>query len=205
MCRIITDFEQGSEAWHLQRAGKPTASCFGKLYTGTGRTSIQRAGYIDDLLAERLLGTPLDSYSNHWMDRGTKLEPEARAYYEFAKDTDVLVPGFVETDDGLIGCSPDGLVGGDGGVEIKCPSPGVHVSYLRRGKLPAKYVAQVQGCMWVCERQWWDFMSYHPDMDPLIIRIDRDEEYIESLAKAVRACLTEIRIQAEMITRRQNP
>jgi hypothetical protein len=72
-----------------------------------------------------------------------------------------------------------------GGLEIKCPAPATHVSYLRDGTLPSKYYQQVMGCLWITGREWWDFMSYHPSMKPLIVRVERDEEYIKSLAKNV--------------------
>jgi hypothetical protein len=83
------------------------------------------------------------------------------------------------------GASPDGLVGDEGGIEIKCPLPHTHVSYLRAGDVPSKYIPQIQGCLWITGREWWDFMSYHPAMEDLIVRVYRDEAYIKKLADAV--------------------
>jgi hypothetical protein len=83
------------------------------------------------------------------------------------------------------GASPDGLVGESGGLEIKCPMPATHIEYLRDGRLPSKYIQQVQGCLWISGRDWWDFMSYHPKMTPLIIRVYRDEVFIKALESVV--------------------
>ena len=82
-------------------------------------------------------------------------------------------------------CKSDGLVGDDGGIEIKCPLPHNHIAYLRAGDVPGKYIPQIQGCLWITGREWWDFMSYHPAMEDLIVRVYRDEAYIKKLADAV--------------------
>lgn len=196
---IVLDMEQGTDEWHQARLGIPTASNFSKLVTSKGAPSKQSVGYMNELLAERLCGHPLESYSNKWMERGSELEAEARLSYEIIEGVDVKQVGFVTLDAGSAGCSPDGLIGDDGLIEIKCPSPGVHVSYLRAGKLPTDYVAQVQGQLWVCERKWCDFISYHPDLPDLVVRVERDEPYIEKLAAAVTAFAKELRIQAEKL------
>jgi len=86
----------------------------------------------------------------------------------------------VRRDDGLVGCSPDGLTP-KSGIEIKCPNRGIHTGYLLANKIPTKYKPQVQGCMWLCERDTWDFVSFHPEIDSLVISVERDEEYIEGL------------------------
>jgi len=93
--------------------------------------------------------------------------------------------GFCMHDILRCGVSPDGLIGDDGGIEIKCPKPSTHVKYLRNGKLPSEYKAQVMGCLWITGREWWDFMSYHPQMPNLLIRVHRDEEYINQLERLV--------------------
>jgi dihydrofolate reductase len=112
--------------------------------------------------------------------------------YEFMTDTKVIETGFILDNSGEFGCSPDGLVGEDGGLEIKCPAPHNHVDWSRKKVCPSKHYAQVQGCMWITGRKWWDFMSYHPDMKPFIVRVERDEEFIEKLAKEVILAVTEI-------------
>jgi len=176
----ILDLDQGAPEWFAARIGKPTASCFNKLITSTGKKSTQMDGYINTLIAEELMGAPADFYTNESMRRGTELEPEARAWYEFQTDIDVEQVGFVLRDDGLVGCSPDGITP-FGGLEIKCPGAGTHVSYLLANKVPAAYVPQVQGCMWLCERDNWDFVSYHPDMPKLHIVVARDNDFIATL------------------------
>ena len=175
--------EQGSVEWLNARLGVPSASMFAKIVTTKGAWSTQADGYINQLIAEDLTGEPTPFYQNEHMARGTELEPEARSAYEFLNDVVVEQVGFCLHDTMRAGCSPDGLVGdeGEGGLEIKCPSGAVHVSYLRDGKLPSKYYQQVMGCLWITGRKWWDFMSYHPDMKPLIVRVERDEEYITAL------------------------
>ena len=125
----IVEVEQGTEEWFAARRGIPTASEFGKLVTSTGKASTQMGEYINQLIAERL-GAVDENYSNDWMARGTELEPAARAWYSFATDIDTDQVGFVLNDTGTAGASPDALYDVSG-LEIKCPSPKVHVSYLR--------------------------------------------------------------------------
>lgn len=177
----VIDCEQGSEEWLNARLGVPSASMFAKIVTTKGAWSTQADGYINQLIAEDLTGEPTPFYQNEHMARGTELEPDARAAYEFVTDQTVTELGFCLHDTLRAGCSPDGLIGEDGGLEIKCPAAATHVSYLRDGKLPSKYYQQVMGCLWITGREWWDFMSYHPDMKPLIVRVERDEEYIAAL------------------------
>lgn len=182
---IIVDCEQGSSEWLHTRLGVPSASMFSKIVTTKGAWSTQADGYINQLIAEDLTGEPTPFYQNEHMARGTELEPEARANYELLKDVSVREVGFCLHDSIRAGCSPDGLVGEDGGLEIKAPAAATHVSYLRDGTLPSKYYQQVMGCLWITGRQWWDFMSYHPDMPALIVRVERDEDYIAKLEEHV--------------------
>ena len=183
---VLDDLEQGSEAWHAARLGLPTASNFKKLFTATGKASTSAETYFYELLAERLTGKPSSEFTSEWMVRGTELEPEARATYEFIHDTQVEQIGFVYLDDRRhVGCSPDGLVGPDGLVEFKAPKASTHVKYLLAGKVPSDYVPQVQGQLWITGRKWCDFMSYHPDCDPLIVRVERDDKYITALSAEV--------------------
>lgn len=182
---IRADFDQGSAAWVEARLGLPTASQFHRIITPTTmKLSASAVGYRHDLLAEWLMGEPLEVVDEGFMDRGVALETGARGFYELVRDTDVERVGFLWRDDRRCGCSPDGLVGTDGGVEIKCPSPGVHVSYLLGGP-GDKYRAQIQGNLWIAEREWWDFLSYHPTMPPALVRVARDETFITALASAV--------------------
>lgn len=177
---IRYDMPQGSAEWRRVRMGKPTASSFHRILTPGGKPSKQAEAYLHELLAELILGRPLDSEAYPWMQRGHDLESEAATWYEFQRDVETEVVGFCTTDDGLIGASPDRLVGSDGSLEIKCPSPSVHVGYLlfpHRG-VDAEYHAQVMGQLLVTDRAWTDVVSYHPDMPKVIVRVERDEEYI---------------------------
>lgn len=179
----IIDCEQNSPEWMAARCGIPTASRFSDvLAKGEGK---MRARYLRDLAAEIIRGYPEpESYSNAHMDRGHAMEAEARALYSLTYGP-VQRVGFMRN--GRAGCSPDSLVGDKGGLEIKTALGHIQVERLMRGTLPSEHVAQVQGNLWISEREFWDFMSYSPDMRPLIIRVERDEAYISQLAKAVDA------------------
>lgn len=181
----VSDAIQGSEEWLETRLGRPTASNFGKLITPTGKASTSAQGYIDELIAQRITGEIPEFFKSDAMQRGNDLEPVAKSLYEFTYDVDVKEVGLCLHDNYECGASPDGLIGLDGGLEIKCPLPHTHVSYLRDGCIPAKYIPQVQGCLWITEREWWDFMSYHPSMEDLIVRVYRDNAYITKLAEQV--------------------
>jgi hypothetical protein len=195
---IILNHEQGTEDWFAARLGIPSASNFSKLVTSTGKPSTSAEGYINQLIAEAVTGERADFYSNAHMERGTALEPEAKAYYELMRDVEVTEVGFCLHDTIRAGCSPDALVG-TGGLEIKCPSGAVHVSYLRSGGLPVAYKQQVMGCMWITGAEWWDFLSYHPNMPSLLIRVKRDDKFIDLLASEVAKAAELIQEQVEKI------
>ena len=186
---VLVEVEQRSDEWLKLRCGVATASCFDRIITpATGKPSASAVAYRRELLAEWLTGQPVSIKESGWMQRGTEMEPEARAFYEFEADAEVTETGFVFLDERrLIGCSPDGLVGDDGLVEIKCPAPHTHVGYLIDAKLPTAYIPQVQGALWVTGRRWCDFISYHPEMEPLIVRVKRDEGYIAKMAMLIEA------------------
>ena len=180
----ILEMEQGTQEWLEARLGCPSGSGFSKLITASGTPSSSAESYINDLIAELITGESTAFHVTEWMQRGTELEPFARMNYELETDREVTEVGFCMHDILRCGVSPDGLVG-DGGIEIKCPKPSTHVKYLRNGKLPSEYKAQVMGCLWITGREWWDFMSYHPQMPNLLIRVHRDEEYINQLERLV--------------------
>jgi hypothetical protein len=195
---IILNHEQGTEDWFNARLGVPSASNYAKLITATGNPSTSADGYINQLIAERMTGERAEIYTNAHMERGTALEPEARAYYEFMRDMEAQEVGFCLHDEVKTGCSPDALVG-DGGLEIKCPSSAVHVSYLRENRLPPAYKQQVMGCMWITGAEWWDFLSYHPAMPSLLIQVKREQKYIDALAVEVTKAAAAIADQVEFI------
>ena len=181
----IDQNEQGSFEWLAARLGIPSASMFAKIVTTKGAWSTSADTYINQLVAERLTGEREEVFQSHHMIRGTELEPDARDLYSLMTNSEVIEVGFCLHDTLAAGCSPDGLIGEDGGLEIKCPAPSTHVEYLRGGVLPSKYKQQVMGCLWITGREWWDFVSYHPTMKPLIVRVERDEEYIAALENCV--------------------
>lgn len=182
---------QQSEGWRAARAGKITASRFAdvlaKIKTGEAAT---RRAYRWEVLTERLTGLPVEGYTNKAMEWGTAHEAQAREAYEAETGDLVEQVGFLlHPERDTVGCSPDGLVGAEGGVEIKCPfSSVVHVQTLHGG-MPREHTAQVHGAMWVTGRKWWDFVSFDPRMpDGLqlyVERIHRNEGYIAELAAEV--------------------
>ena len=196
----ILQADQGTQEWLDARLGCPSASQFCKLVTTAGKPSASADDYISELIAERITGEREPIYVNEWMQRGTELEPEARATYEFIHGVDVEEVGFILDDSGEFGCSPDGLVGEDGGVEFKCPAPKNHIAWSRKGVCPSKHYAQVQGCLYITGREWWDFMSYHPDMKPFIVRVERNEEFIEKLAEQISLAVEEIKSEVRNLT-----
>ena len=193
----ISNLEQGSPEWLQSRLGKPTASNFGKLITPTGKPSTSADGYINELIAQRITGELPEFYTNSAMERGNELEPAAKALYEFTYGVEVVEVGLCLHDTLDCGASPDGLVGDDGGLEIKCPLPHNHIAYLRAGDVPGKYVPQIQGCLYITQREWWDFMSYHPAMEDLVVRVYRDEAYIKKLADVVIRAVAQIEIETK--------
>lgn len=182
----ILEMEQGTQEWLEARLGCPSGSGFSKIITSSGQPSSSAETYINQLIAELVTGETTYVHVTEAMQRGTELEEFARMNYELETDREVRQVGFCMPDNDLrCGVSPDGLIGDDGGLEIKCPTPSTHVKYLRKGTLPSEYKAQVQGCLWITEREWWDFMSYHPQMPNLMIRVHRDDEYINQLERLV--------------------
>lgn len=181
MMEIYNDIEQGSMEWFEVRAGIPTASCFKDILSkGAGKT---RRTYMLKLLGERLTGELQEPYTNAHMERGKVMEAEARIMYEFQNDLNAEEVGFIRN--GEKGCSPDSLIGESGMLEIKTKLPHLQLDVLDKGKLPADHVAQVQGQLWVAEREWCDFVSYWPKLPLFVYRVTRDEEYIKTLADAV--------------------
>lgn len=174
---ILVPGTQGEADWIKARAGIPTASQFDRILTPAKlEPSKSSFGYLCDLVAERRLGVSLEpgepgKWGNDWLERGKALEEAAVKQYEFLQDVECSEVGLCLRDDRSAGCSPDRLVGDEGGLEIKCPSAGQHVAYLLAKELPREYRLQVQGSLWVTGRAWWDFMSYNPSLPPFIIRV----------------------------------
>lgn len=197
---ITLDIQQGTQEWQDARCGIPTASNFDKIVTSTGAPSKQREKYLYTLAAERVVGKSLESYQSEAMARGVEMESEARALYEILKEVTVDTVGICFKDDSkLVGASPDGLVGDSGLIEIKCPQSHTHVEYLLNKKLPTEYIQQVQGQLYVTGREWTDFVSYFPGLNPLIVRVTRDEKFIEALDREIQVFLRDLNDVTERI------
>lgn len=181
----VLNIRQGSDEWDTVRFKMPTASRFSDLLTPKRlQYSASSRKYQIELISKQL-GVYIPPPPSFWMDRGTEEEPNAILCYERKNSVDVARVGFVMRDDGSAGGSPDGLVGDDGGLEIKCPSPEVLIDYHLKKELPSAYVMQVQGYLWLTGRKWWDFFGYHPDLPPFEIRVTADADIADALNEVV--------------------
>ena len=187
--------EQGSPEWLALRAGKVTASRVSDVMAKTTTAAYQN--YMADLIAERLTGQKAESFTNAAMQWGVDKEPQARVEYEIKTGSLVEQVAFVEHPTiQMFGCSPDGYVGDDGLIEIKCPNTSTHIDYIRQDKAPTKYVNQMQCQMAVTGRKWCDFVSFDPRLPEklqlFIVRLDRDDEYISKMEVVVQEFLNEV-------------
>ncbi len=181
----IFDVEQGSEEWLRLRLGTPTASEFATILSRgkNGAESLTRARYLRTLAAEIVTGAPGESFETDAMRRGKMMEVEARNYYAMMHDADPELIGFIRN--GIVGCSPDALLGGDGMLEIKTKRGDILIDVLLRDEVPPEHKAQCQGALWVAEREWLDFCAYWPGLPLFVKRCYRDGAYIDALAKEV--------------------
>jgi len=202
--------EQRTEEWHLARLGKVTASRVGdvlaKIKSGE---SASRKNYKMELVVQRLTGQPQESFTNAAMEWGTATEPQARMAYEAHTGLFVEEKGFIDhpTIEGF-GCSPDGVIGETlhskhnsvtpmtGLIEIKCPNTATHIETVLENKAPSKYIPQMQCQMAVTGAKWCDFVSFDPrvpeDLQLLVVRVERDQEYIDSMEVEVKQFLSEV-------------
>ncbi|HEX3523618.1 MAG TPA: YqaJ viral recombinase family protein, partial [Stellaceae bacterium] len=179
--------EQYSDDWFRLRLGIPTASAFNNIMTpgGAPTKGERRIKYMYRLVCERLMKQSMEDFSGtYWTKRGERLEQEALDAFVLAQDLEVKFErtGFITSDDGRIGASPDCLIRSPqglalGGLEIKCPSPWVQMEYLLAG-LGENYAAQVQGQLLISEQEVWHLWSYHPKMPPCHVYTLRDDDYI---------------------------
>ena len=186
---IIIDCEQGTPEWFAARLGKPSASRFAEIYTSTGKESKSREKYLYELAGEIISGQMDVGYKNGYMNRGNELEEEARSTFEFIEGVEVQKVGFCLEDGERWGCSPDGLILPDGGVEIKCKNLALHVECIKKDAVPAQHMVQIQGGMWVTGAKYWYFMSYFPGVKAFIKRVERNDAFIKQLeAEVIRFC-----------------
>jgi len=190
--------EQRTDDWFAARIGKVTASRVADVVAKTkSGYSASRDNYMAQLVCERLTGKPAESFSNAAMQWGTETEPLARAAYEAKMDVLVDEVGFIDHPSIVnSGASPDGLVGIDGLIEIKCPNTATHIDTLLSQTVPKKYADQIFWQMACTGRDWCDFVSYDPRLPPdlqlFIKRIPRDDKYIQLLEAEVIEFLTEM-------------
>ncbi len=175
---ITHDMEQGSPEWHEIKLGKFSGSFIDGLFSAPSTLKYRHA--INRPVFERLTGKRPEDYTNSWMQRGINMEPEARLAYELETFNKVEEVGFIELNE-WVGCSPDGLIGDSGGLEIKCTKWSTHMHYLTKKELPKIYFWQVHSLMWIADLEWVDFVSYHPDLPIFIHRVMRDEKVINTL------------------------
>jgi putative phage-type endonuclease len=189
--------EQRTEEWFAARLGKVTASrvadVLAKIKSGE---SASRKNYKMELVVQRLTNKVGESFTNAAMEWGTEQEPFARMAYEAHTGTFVKEDGFVDhpTIEGF-GCSPDGIVG-EGLIEIKCPNTANHIETVLENKAPSKYIPQMQ-CQMACTgAKWCDFVSFDPrvpeDLQLLVVRVERDQDYIDSMEVEVKQFLSEV-------------
>ena len=197
---VIEYMEQYSDEWFAARNGTPSASNFDKIVTSTGSPSTQAKKYMYGLVGELLVGTKVETYQNANMLRGLELEGEAIKLYEMVYGVKTQKVGICyKNEQRNVSCSPDALVGEDGLLEVKCPTLPVAIEYLLSRKVPTAYVQQTQGQLWVTGREWVDFMSYFPGLEPMIVRSYRNEKFIEGLEKELLVFLRELnRVYAEL-------
>jgi putative phage-type endonuclease len=197
--------QQGSSEWFSLRAGKVTASRVADILakTKTG-PSASRQNYLVELAIQRITGIIQESYSNSAMEWGTQTEPQARVAYEVNTNNFVDQVAFVDHPSiKWFGCSPDGLVSDRGLVEIKCPNSSTHWEYFKNKKPPQKYIIQMQTQMAVTGKDWCDFVSFDPRMPErsqlLIVRINRDEDFITEIEAEVQKFLEEVQTEVNMM------
>lgn len=197
----IINVDQGSDDWFKARLGLPTASNFATVMAkGEGKT---RTAYLLKLAGEILTGDPMEKYSNPDMERGHAQEDDARTDYAIMAGVDPQRVGFIRN--GKKGCSPDSLIGTNGGLEIKCALAHIQLDRLRRDELPSEHRAQVQGNLWVAEREWWDFTSYCPKLPLFVKRVYRDDAYIKNLAVEVHRFTVELESVVDAMRNYRSP
>lgn len=194
---IVHDVPQGELAWFKLRAGRPTSSMFSHVITSKGERSESFRDYAEFLAVEKYLDGPAETgwKGNKFTDRGHQLEPQARADYEMERQVKVVEVGFITDDLMRWGASTDGLVGDDGIFEAKNMIDTRFFSlmrYVRKHKrMPPEYIPQVQGEIFVAERQWCDIVFWNPKFDPIIFRVEADLEYHAKLKQALLDLLAE--------------
>lgn len=187
MAMQIIDVEQSSPEWFYARMGMPTASEFSTCMASGkgGAESKTRTTYLRKLAGEVITRCPSESFTNIHLERGKEMESEARDWYCEQRGPTIKPERIGFVINGPKGCSPDSFIGSDGMLEIKTQLPHLLIGTLRADQFPPEHLAQCQGGLWVCEREWIDIAVYWPLMPMFIKRIYRDESYIQKISDAV--------------------
>jgi len=197
--------DQGTPEWLAERAGKVTASALSNVVMA--KTTAGYQSYMAQLICERMTGEPVETFMSAAMDHGTETEPQARAFYELETGLMVAECGFIPHPSiNWSGASPDGLVGDDGLVEIKCPQPAKHIKNLMGGTIDKGYMLQMQWQMECTGREWCDFVSFNPSFpDHLKInieRVKRDDNAIRELSGSVASFLADLETKMQALEAR---
>lgn len=200
----LVQAEQRTPEWFQARLGKATASRFGDIMAKTrSGYSTSRKNYMAELVAQRLTGEIPEMYSSSAMQWGTDNEPLARLAYSLETGNDAQETGLWLHDIIPAGASPDGFVGDDGTLEIKCPNTATHIETLMTKRVPRQYEAQVQGQMWITERDWCDFVSFDPRLPEnaqmIVIHVKRDDQFITLLEQEIIEFLQDVDKQVDFI------
>lgn len=181
---ILHSVVQYSPEYDKLKLGLPTSSNFKKIVTPTmAKKSDQRKDYAYHLIAERLLGYRIETYQSEHMRRGMIEEAEAVEWYQWDTGVTTEQVGFITNDEGTLGCSPDRLVGDDGLLEVKCLSDKEHVQALCEGRINVRFRPQLQGQIYISERDWVDILLWHRVLPRLVIRVEPDERFMETLIR----------------------
>lgn len=204
--KVVTA-EQGTPEWLAARAGVPSGSRYSDVMAKgrDGRPSATRQSYLTELVLERLTGVKTEFQATAAMQQGIEREPLARGLYESRTGEIVVETGFCLHDVLRTGVSPDGLIGNNGLLEIKCPQPKTHLEYMRlpKGTCPSAYKWQIQGQLWITERDWCDFVSFNPDFPEasqlIVRRVHREEDMIAELEHEIVIFLEEMEKELDFI------
>lgn len=183
----ILDHRQNTPEWLKARLGRVTASEADALVTPLGKVKVGESveSYLVKKVCEKFLGYTTDDASSFAMEQGSIIEKIAIPYFEFTTGISVQRVGLCVADDDFCACSPDGLIGEDGGLEVKSPQPEKALRTILRGEIPPEHVIQVQFSLYVTKRAWWKYLMFSRHFTPLIINAEPDAEIQESIHEAV--------------------
>lgn len=205
--KIYRDIVQGTTQWANVRAGLPTASELDNIITPSGKASTSAKRYMHRLLAERVLGKPIEAFKSPWMEHGNQFEDKAVSAFEFEMDVTTEKIGFVTNDAGTVGCSPDRFIveRPTEMLECKAPAPETHCGYLLAEAgdgVEKEYKVQLQAELWLCEKEKVWVTSFHPDFPNATFCVNRDEEFIKTMAALVNAFAMQLAEKTELLKQR---